>query len=106
MERTHGFVNVVFVDHKADVYLRRALGDHADVGLRERAEDFGGDAARARNLRVIGTLGVLDIAAAHGWINLRTTFERLRKTTFRSPHRLMTATLEQDEQRKKRSKDK
>jgi len=63
-------------------------------------ERDGADAARARNLRVIGTLGVLDIAAAHGRIDLPSMFDRLRQTTFRSPHRLMAAMLEQDAQRK------
>jgi predicted nucleic acid-binding protein len=61
-------------------------------------------AARARDLKVIGTLGVLDIAAAHGWIDLSTIFDRLRQTTFRPPHRLMAAMLEQDAQRKKSPK--
>ncbi len=59
-------------------------------------------AARARNLEVIGTLGVLDIAAARGWIDLTAAFSRLRQTTFRSPQRLMAAMLEQDALRKKK----
>jgi predicted nucleic acid-binding protein len=63
-------------------------------------ERDGADAARARNLKVIGTLGVLDAAAAHGWIDLPMMFNRLRQTTFRSPHRLMATMLEQDARRK------
>src|SRR5262249_19554504 len=50
MQGAHGFVYIVFVDDEADVYLRRALRDHANVGLRQRAEDFGGDAASAANV--------------------------------------------------------
>src|SRR6266849_10752754 len=40
--------------------------------------------ARARGLKVVGTLAVLDVAAAHGWIDLQTMFDRLRQTSFRS----------------------
>jgi hypothetical protein len=34
---------------------------------------------------VVGTLAALDLAAAHGLVNLQTMFDRLRATTFRSP---------------------
>ncbi|SRR6266849_681717 len=60
--------------------------------------------ARARGLKVVGTLAVLDVAAVHGWIDLQTMFDRLRQTSFRSPHRLMVAMLEQDARRKKTPK--
>jgi predicted nucleic acid-binding protein len=66
-------------------------------------ERDGAAAARGRNLVVVGTLGVLDIAAARGWLDLPTMFTRLRQTTFRSPHRLMNTMLEQDALRKKPS---
>jgi len=52
-------------------------------------------------LKVVGTLGVLDVAAARGWLDLEETFSRLRQTTFRSPHKVMATMLEQDAQRKK-----
>ncbi|SRR5216683_4153089 len=65
-------------------------------------ERDGAAAARARNLKVVGTLGVLDAAAARGWIDLPAMFGRLRQTTFRSPQRLMATMLEQDAQRKKK----
>jgi len=58
--------------------------------------------ARHRGLKVVGTLAALDLAAAHGLVELQTMFERLRETTFRSPVRLMVSTLEQDVERKKR----
>jgi len=64
-------------------------------------ERDGAAAARARNLKVVGTLGVLDVAAARGWLDLVEMFSRLRRTTFRSPHRVMATMLEQDAQRKK-----
>jgi len=58
--------------------------------------------ARHRGLQVVGTLAALDIAAAHGLVELQTMFERLRATKFRSPARLMVSMLEQDAERKKR----
>jgi len=79
-----------------------ALAAELQASLLLMDERDGADAARARNLKVIGPLGVLDIAAAHGWIDLPAMFDRLRQTTFRSPRRLMTTMLEQDAQRKKR----
>src|SRR2546421_5417298 len=58
--------------------------------------------ARHRGLKVVGTLAALDLAAAHGLVELQTMFDRLRATTFRSPVRLMASMLEQDVDRKKR----
>jgi len=57
--------------------------------------------ARQRGLMVIGTLAALDLAAVRGLVDLRTIFDRLRETTFRSPLRLMSVMLEQDAERKK-----
>jgi predicted nucleic acid-binding protein len=57
--------------------------------------------ARHRGLKVVGTLAALDLAAAHGLVDLPTMFDRLRATT-RSPVRLMVSMLEQDAERKKR----
>ena len=68
-------------------------------------ERDGAAAARARNLKVVGTLGVLDVAAARGWIDLPAMFSRLRQTTFRSPQRLMATMLEQDAKRRKEPKE-
>jgi predicted nucleic acid-binding protein len=56
--------------------------------------------ARHRGLKVVGTLAALDLAAAHGLVDLQTVFERLRATTFQSPVRLMVSMLEQDAERK------
>jgi predicted nucleic acid-binding protein len=78
-----------------------ALAEEQRARLLLMDERDGAAAARARNLRVIGTLGVLDVAAAHGWIDLPEMFGRLRLTTFRPPQRLMATMLEQDAQRKK-----
>ena len=58
--------------------------------------------ARHRGLKVVGTPAALDLAAAHGLVDLQTMFDRLRATAFRSPVRLMVSMLEQDAARKKR----
>jgi predicted nucleic acid-binding protein len=58
--------------------------------------------AQHRGLKVVGALASLNIAAAHGLVELQTMFERLRAITFRSPVRLMASMLEQDAERKKR----
>jgi predicted nucleic acid-binding protein len=83
-----------------------ALAEQQQAALLLMDERDGAAAARARNLQVIGTLGVLDIAAARRWIDLPAMFNRLRQTTFRSPQRLMSTMLEQDALRRKGSKDK
>jgi predicted nucleic acid-binding protein len=50
--------------------------------------------AANRGLRVTGTLGLLDEAAARSLIDLTTTVERLRLTNFRASPRLLQALLE------------
>lgn len=42
-------------------------------------------AAHERDLRVIGTLGVLDQAAQAGIVDIAAALERLQRTTFRTP---------------------
>jgi predicted nucleic acid-binding protein len=88
---------------------------HLDVGEREAIslafemsadlllmdDRDGAVLAREHGLNVIGTLAVLDLAAAHGLVDLQTVFHRLRATTFRMPLRLMTSMLEHDAKRKK-----
>lgn len=90
--------------------------EHLDAGEREAIslaselqailllmdERDGVTIARHRGLKVVGTLAALDLAAAHGLVDLQTLFDRLRATTFRSPVRLMVSMLEQDAERKKR----
>lgn len=64
-------------------------------------ERDGVGAARERGLKVIGTLGVLDLAARRGLVDLPVVFDRLRRTSFRIPQRLMSMMLEQDAARKR-----
>ena len=53
---------------------------HADAILID--EKRGRRIARARGLRPLGTVGVLELAAVEGLLDLGQAFERLRRTTF------------------------
>jgi predicted nucleic acid-binding protein len=77
-----------------------ALERRADLILLDERD--GAAVARARGLNVTGTLGVLDLAASRGEVDLPTMFARLRDTTFHSPFGLMTTMLEQDAIRRQR----
>lgn len=52
--------------------------------------------AERRQLPVIGTLGILRLAARQGWVDLPDCFARLRQTNFREPRKLMTELLAED----------
>ena len=45
-------------------------------------ETRGRQVARKRGLSVVGTIGILEAAARRGWIDLESTFARLRQTDF------------------------
>ncbi|HEX8844516.1 MAG TPA: DUF3368 domain-containing protein [Pyrinomonadaceae bacterium] len=60
--------------------------------------------ALQRNLRVIGTLGVLDEAAARGLLELPEVLARLQQTSFRINAELIDSLLEQDAERKSRQR--
>jgi predicted nucleic acid-binding protein len=53
----------------------------------------GVEEARRLNLEVTGTLGVLDQAAAGGFVNLGEAFEKLLRTNFRAPAGIMQQLL-------------
>jgi predicted nucleic acid-binding protein len=76
---------------RAALALARAI--HADLIL---MDDRAG-VVTARNLRlaVIGTLGVLDLAAHHGLLDLGEAFARLTATNFRYRPEIMEALLTQ-----------
>ncbi|MGH9327198.1 MAG: DUF3368 domain-containing protein [Terriglobia bacterium] len=59
--------------------------------------------ASRRNLRITGTLGVLNDAASRGWVDLPLAVERLRRTSFRASPSLLQSFLDRDAGRKKRS---
>jgi len=79
-----------------------SLASQVQANLLLMDERDGVAVARGRGLKVVGTLSVLDLAAARGLVDLQIMFDRLRETTFRSPQRLMANMLEQDADRKKR----
>lgn len=56
-------------------------------------ERLGRQTARDRQLSVIGTLGILDEAAARGWINLREALAQLQQTNFRVSRRIVETLL-------------
>ncbi len=57
-------------------------------------ERLGRQMARARGLHIIGTLGILDDAAAQGLIDLAETIARLQQTNFRVSRRIIQALLQ------------
>lgn len=61
----------------------------------------GVEEARRLGLTVIGTLGVLDRAAARGLVELAPALDRLRQTNFRVHPGLLDGLLAADRRRKK-----
>ena len=79
------------------ILLAQAIG--ADVLLID--ERHGRREARSRALRVLGTLGVLDEAAARGLLDLPTALSRLQATNFRVTAEMMQALLARDVARRR-----
>lgn len=71
---------------------------HADAVLMD--DRAGRKAAISCGLAVVGTIGVLEQAAARGFIDLPQTMERLRQTNARIDTELIRAALERDKARK------
>ena len=59
----------------------------------------GAAAARDKGFAITGTLGVLDLAADRGWVDLRDSLERLKGTNFRYRPKIMDVMLERHEKR-------
>ncbi|MEA2162738.1 MAG: hypothetical protein QOK37_865 [Thermoanaerobaculia bacterium] len=57
-------------------------------------EKRGRQAARERGLSVIGTLGVIDLAARRGLVSLLDAVKKLERTTFRASPQLIRAIIE------------
>jgi predicted nucleic acid-binding protein len=76
-----------------------ALDLKADLVLMDDRE--GVEEAIRLGLKVTGTLGVLDRAAALGLLDLRFAVERLRDTNFRASTALLDHLLAEDSQRRK-----
>lgn len=71
---------------------------HADAVLMD--DRAGRKAAISCGLAVVGTISVLEQAAARGFIELPQTMERLRQTNVRIDAELIRAALERDKARK------
>jgi len=69
------------------------LAESVDDGLVLLDERRARGVARQRGLAVTGTLGVLDLAAARGLVDLADAFDRLSRTNFRGSPRLLRSLL-------------
>jgi predicted nucleic acid-binding protein len=85
------------------------LGEREAIAL---AEELNADAllvddeaarieASRRNIPIQGTLGILDLAAEHGFSDLFDAIRRLQSTNFRASRKLIQFFLDRDAQRKK-----
>jgi predicted nucleic acid-binding protein len=72
---------------------------HADLLLMDELD--GRAAARNAGLTVIGTLGVLDRAAAHKLVDFPSALKRLQTTNFRATPRLVAELLHRDNLRRR-----
>lgn len=71
-----------------------ALAQSTRTSLILLDEKRGRNAARERGLAVSGTLGVIDLAARRGLVNLREAVNKLEQTTFRASPQLIRSILE------------
>jgi predicted nucleic acid-binding protein len=81
---------------RAAIALATSIG--ADLILMD--DRAGVAVAYRRGLAVTGTLGVLDLAARRGLIDLATTVARLKATNFRYPPEVIEALLAQHREKK------
>jgi predicted nucleic acid-binding protein len=72
-----------------------ALATKIDADLILMDDRVGVAIAHRHGLSVTGTLGVLDLAARRGLVDLASAFAKLRATNFRYPPEIMDALLEQ-----------
>ena len=75
---------------------------HADGLIIDEAE--GRAFARERGLIITGTLGVLELAAARGMVQLSEAFIKLRRTTFHINEELLQRALARDALRRERAR--
>ncbi len=91
----------LFVDLDQGEYdaIRLALNLKANLVLMDDRE--GVEQARRLGLTVTGTIGVLDRAAEHGFVDLSSAFDRLRQTNFRIDPAVLRRVLIADAERRK-----
>jgi predicted nucleic acid-binding protein len=114
-----GAVRAWIADPPPWIEVREALGNSLEEGLShlnagekaaiKLAMAIGGDlllmddrqgvlTARRKGFGVIGTIGILDLAAERGQVNLPAAVSRLRQTNFRRSESLFDALLEKHRQ--------
>jgi predicted nucleic acid-binding protein len=71
------------------------------AGLLLIDDGAGRQEARRRRLPIIGTLGILGLAARHGLTDLPLAIARLRATNFRASEELIEWVLEEDAKEKR-----
>lgn len=76
---------------RAAITLAAALHDKLLLLMDDRE---GVLVARQKGLAVTGTIGVLDMAAQRGLLDLEEAFAQLRSTTFRCPEEIMSSLLD------------
>jgi predicted nucleic acid-binding protein len=79
------------LDEGETAAIALAISLAADLLLMD--ERKGVIAARAKGLRVTGTLGVLDLAAERGLVDFAGAIHRLRRTKFRVPETLLDSLM-------------
>ena len=77
------------------IALAQQLG--ADVLLMDERD--GSAVARQLGLAIVGTLGVLELAAEKGLLSFPAAIAALRRTTFRAPEKLIAEMLRRDQLR-------
>ena len=70
-----------------------ALAEEVQAGRLIIDEYRGRKATTERGLRVVGTVGVLELAAEMGFIDLKGAFERVKQTDFWISHKLLDERL-------------
>jgi predicted nucleic acid-binding protein len=92
IRRTPSAVEPIPMLHPGEVAaISLALELHADLLLID--EVLGRKAAAARSIRFTGTIGILELAADKGLIDLKEAFERVKKTDFWISHELLDTRL-------------
>ncbi|MGH9586684.1 MAG: DUF3368 domain-containing protein [Acidobacteriaceae bacterium] len=86
--------SLFYLDRGEQDGIALAQSIHADIILLDEFEAR--EAAKARNVPITGTLGVLLTAAENGWINFPKALEDLRATNFRAASSLIDRLLEQN----------
>jgi predicted nucleic acid-binding protein len=95
--RSHtGFPALLGAGERAAIALAEEL--HADALLID--DRAGRREAERRSVPTQGTLGVIDLAARHGLLDLPVAIGRLRKTNFRVEERLYQVMLDRDSARR------